>query len=104
MFGRRPPVSAEGCSIASGRDTIIEGNINLGPSAADLQAIIEDTLSAPELLEAVRAAAQGGAVEGNERVRELSDQLNLRQDALARMFGILEREQVPAERLADLLA
>ena len=40
MLGRRPQVSAEGGSIASGGDTNIGGDVYLGPSPAEVEAII----------------------------------------------------------------
>jgi hypothetical protein len=52
----------------------------------------------------VEKVVGGASVEVNAKIGELSEALDLRHEALARMFEILGREQVPPERLEATLA
>jgi hypothetical protein len=97
-------VIAEEGSIASGRDTNVGGDVFLGPTPAEVETIIQRTLSASDLQNLVREAARGAVLETDTRVRELSAELALHDQALTRMFEILGRKDVPPERLADVLA
>ena len=97
-------ITATDRSIASGRDTIIEGDLNQGATQAEVEDIIAQTLSDRGLLSLVEATARGVSVAANEKIGELSEQLNLHREALARMFGILDRDEVPPERLGEELA
>lgn len=97
-------VSAEEGSLASGRSANVEADVVLRATPADIKAIIQRTLGAEDLQTLVRAAAGDAALETEPRVRELGAELDLREEALARMLGILGRQDVPPERLADVLA
>jgi tetratricopeptide (TPR) repeat protein len=97
-------VTATDRSIASGRDTIIEGDVYQGATKAEVEEVIRRTLGDPALVGLVEAAARGASVEANAKIDQLSEQLELRREALTGMFAILGRERVPPERLAQTLA
>ena len=102
---RAQDVTATDRSIASGRDTVIEGDVYYqGATNTEVQQIIRQTLNEPDLLGLVEAAVRGVSVEANVKIGELGEALDLRREALARMFEILGREQVPPERLEATLA
>ena len=91
-------------SVASGRGTDIEGDAYLRSTPAELKETIERTLSPVDLQSLVRKAARGAVLETDARVGELGAALDLRNEALARMFEMLGRQDVPPEGLADVLA
>jgi hypothetical protein len=95
---------AERGNVTSDRDVSAEGGASLDPTAAELETIILRTLSAADLQALVTQAAGGAVLETNSRVRELGAELDLRQEALARMFEMLGRQDVPPEQLAEVLA
>lgn len=74
------------------------------PTPDAVREIILSTLSPADLASLVGDAARGAAVASDARVRALGAELDLRQEALARMLEILGRHNVPPERLADALA
>ena len=89
---------------ASGRDNNVEGDVFLGPTPAEVEAIIRQFLNAVDLQTLVRDAASGALLETDTRVRDLGAELDLENEALARLFEILGRNDVPPERLAAVLA
>lgn len=107
----RPPTAAlaedgiaEEGDTASDRGADAEGDLSLQPTAAELEVIIERTLSAADLQALVSEAAAGAALETDSRVRALGAELDLRQEALTRIFEMLGEQDVPPERLAAALA
>jgi hypothetical protein len=103
----RPPSDApadEKGDVASERDANADGDVSLHPTAAELETIILRTLGAPDLQALVVAAAGGAVLEPDARVRELGAELDLRPEALARIFEMLGRQDVPPAQLAKVLA
>lgn len=90
--------------VGPDRDANAEGGASLEPTAAELEAIIQQTFSAGDLQPLIGGAAAGADLEIDPRVRELAAGLGLEAEALARMFEILAREEVPPARLANVLA
>ena len=101
---RGDDVVAEEGSIASARGANIEGAVFLRPAPAGVKTIMQRSLSAVDLQALVREAAPDAVLETDIRVRELGGELDLREEALARMLKMLRRQDVPPERLADVLA
>jgi hypothetical protein len=90
--------------VASERAANAEGGVALDPTAAELETIILRTLSAADLQALVTEAAAGAVLETDPRVRALGAELDLREEALARIFEMLGPQDVPPERLAEVLA
>jgi hypothetical protein len=93
----------ENGSSAPGRGANTGNDVSL-PTPAEFKTIIQRTISAVHLQALVRGAARGTFPETDARVRELGAELDLREEALARIFQMLGRQDVPPEQLADLLA
>lgn len=74
------------------------------PTAADLAAIVESTLTAEELQSVVAAAADGSLSRTDNRLRALAAALEIRQEALTRVLAALGREDVASDRLVQALA
>lgn len=89
-------------SIAPGGAT--EDGVSLRPAPTEFQTIIQGTLSAVDLQALARGAARGAVLDSDTRVRALGAELDLGQEAVARMLEILGRQDVPPERLAEVLA
>jgi hypothetical protein len=107
----RPPIGApaeeaiaEKGDVAPARDANAEGDVALPPTAADLETLIERTLGAADLQALVKEAAGGAVLETDPRVRALGAELDVRAEALTRMFEMLAGQEVPPERLAEALA
>jgi hypothetical protein len=97
-------VVPEQASIASDRAANLQGDLYLGPTPADVKTVIQRTLSLVDLQTLVGEAAGGADLATDPRVRKLGAELELREDALARILAILGHQDVPPERLADALA
>jgi hypothetical protein len=107
----RPPIGApaeeaiaEKGDVAPDRDANAEGDVALPPTAADLERLIERTLGAADLQALVREAAGRAVLETDPRVRALGAELDVRAEALTRMFEMLAGQEVPPERLAEVFA
>jgi hypothetical protein len=81
-----------------------EGRVALHPTVAELETIILRTLSAADLQALGTEAAEGAVLGTDIRVHELRAELDVRADALARIFEMLGRQDLPPERLPKVLA
>jgi hypothetical protein len=90
--------------VGPDRDANAEGGASLQPTAAELEAIIQQASGAGDLQALVGGPAAGAALEIDPRLRGLAAELGLEAAALARMFEVLGREEVPPARLAKVLA
>jgi hypothetical protein len=102
---------APGADAVAGKDDVAperaanaEGDVSLDHTAAELETIILRTLGAADLQALVTAAAGGAVLETDPRVRALAAELDLRAEALARIFEMLGPQDVSPERLAKVLA
>lgn len=96
-------VAAPGNGAPEG-DASAEGEASLQPTAAELETIIEQIFNAGDLQALVGQAVGGAALEIDPRLRELAAALGLEAGALARMFEVLVRQEVPPALLANALA
>ena len=72
-------VTATDRSIASGRDTIIEGDVYQGASQAEVEGIVPADGKRAGPRDLVQAAARGATIEASAKIRELGEQLDLAQ-------------------------
>ena len=93
-------VDAQGDVESDGDTDQSEVSLN----AAAVETIILHTLSAADLQALVRETAGDAVLETDPRVSALGAELDLREEALARMLEMLGGQDVPPERLAQALA
>lgn len=91
-------------AAASDRASHTEPGAWLRPAAAELAAIIRQTLDAADLAILVGQAAAGAVPETDPRLRQLGAELGLEPEVLAGMLEILGRNGVPRASLAAALA